>query len=138
MQTIERTISSSPNKSPTDKKGLAECIDACFACEQACVACADACLGESQIDMLKRCVRQNLDCADICGVTGRILSRQLESDAQVLRAQLEACVRSVAAWGAECRHHASKHEHCKVCAEACQRCEDTCRKMLQNNGGARV
>lgn len=138
MQTIERMISTSPNKVTGDKKALAECIEACFACEQACVACADACLGESQVDMLKRCIRQNLDCADICAATGRILSRQFESDAHVLRGLLELCMRSCATCGAECRNHSSEHEHCKVCAEACQRCEERCRKMLQKNGGARA
>ena len=132
MQTIERMISSSPNKSVTDKTGLAECIEACFACEQACVACADACLGESQIDMLKRCIRLNLDCADICATTGNILSRHTGYDANLTRAVLEACRAACKACGDECEQHAGMHDHCQVCAEVCRRCEKACQAAVQS------
>jgi hypothetical protein len=42
--------------------------------------CADACLGEEKVEMLRRCIRLNLDCADVCNATGRMLSRQQEPD----------------------------------------------------------
>jgi hypothetical protein len=58
-----------------DKQALADCIDVCFDCAQTCTACADACLSESMVAELTKCIRTNLDCADICDTTGRLLSR---------------------------------------------------------------
>ena len=138
MQTIERMISTSPNRAAVATAGLADCVAACLECEQACIACADACLGEKQIMDLRRCIRLNQDCADICGATARVASRLFESDPAILSAQLEACMRACATCGTECHHHASHHEHCKICAEACQRCEEHCRKALHSIGAAKA
>jgi hypothetical protein len=44
------------------------------------VDCADACLGEQDVQMLVCCIRLNLDCADVCATTGRLLARQVEFD----------------------------------------------------------
>jgi hypothetical protein len=131
MQTIEQMMSTTPNKPAADKNDLADCVDACVACELACIACADACLGEEHVAMLRKCIRLNLDCADICVTTGRLLSRLFETDADILRAQLEACARACASCGTECHRHGSMHAHCKVCGAACVRCEEACRKVLQ-------
>ena len=137
MQTIERMISTSPVKSAGSTTGLPACISACIECMQACVACADACLAEARVEKLRRCIRLNQDCADICGVTSLVLTRLSEADPGVLRAQLEACALTCATCGAECQHHAHQHEHCKVCAEACHRCEDACRQVLRALGAAK-
>lgn len=131
MQTIERMMSTTPNKPAAKKESLADCVDACVACELACIACADACLGESDVAMFRKCIRLNLDCADVCGTTARLLARLLEADVEILRAQLEACARACATCGAECHRHGSKHAHCKVCGDACVRCDEACRKVLQ-------
>jgi len=48
-----------------DKQVLANCIEACFDCAQTCTACADACLSEQLVAELTRCIRVNLDCADV-------------------------------------------------------------------------
>lgn len=40
---------------------------------------------------LTKCVRTDLDCADICNATARVLSRHTGYDANVSRALLEAC-----------------------------------------------
>jgi hypothetical protein len=58
----------------------------------ACAACADACLSEESVADLASCVRTDLDCADVCAVTARVLSRHTGYDAMVSRALLEACV----------------------------------------------
>ena len=58
-----------------DRAALAKCIGECFDCAQACSACANACLSEAGVaDLVKR-VRTCLACADICDITGRVLSR---------------------------------------------------------------
>ena len=139
MQTVERMIATSPSRgSRPNATGIAECISACVECAQACVACADACLAEKQALELRKCIRLNQDCADICEVTARVLSRLYDADTGILRAQLEACALSCATCGTECDRHAGHHEHCRVCAEACRRCENECRKLTRLLGTAQA
>jgi hypothetical protein len=107
-----------------------ECVEACFDCAQSCTACADACLGEDDSKSLTRCIRLNLDCADVCDATGRILSRQTAFEPEMARAALRACAEACRLCGDECERHASHHEHCRVCAEACRRCERACNDVL--------
>jgi hypothetical protein len=113
-----------------DPRLLQVCIDACHECAQACTACADACLGEQTVADLATCIRANLDCADVCYATGTVVSRQTGSDAQVVQAVLESCVLSCRACGHECASHADMHEHCRVCADSCRRCEQACQALL--------
>lgn len=109
---------------------MTECIEACFNCEQICSACADACLSEDMVAELRYCIRTDLDCADICGATGRMMVRQTKPDAELMRTQLQACLTACRVCAEECERHASMHEHCRVCAETCRRCERTCQTML--------
>ncbi len=81
---------------------LVECIEACFDCAQSCMACADACPGEWDVRMLARCIRLDLDCADVCEATGRILSRPTSTDPQMVRAAVRACARACELGGDEC------------------------------------
>jgi Domain of Unknown Function (DUF326) len=113
-----------------DRQKLAECIQTCFECAQACTACADACLAEDRVAELRQCIRFNLDCADLCATTGRVLSRQTGNNADTARALLEACRTACKGCGDECASHADMHGHCRVCAEACRRCERACAELL--------
>ncbi len=134
MSHAKQMIETNPNEVPVNADVLANCIDACFDCVQACTNCADACLGEEDVQMLSRCIRLDLDCADVCDATGRILSRQLAFPPQMVRVALEACVQAVRLCGEECEKHAEHHEHCRVCAESCRRCESTCNEVLSAIG----
>ncbi|MPY67994.1 hypothetical protein SAMN04488058_1483 [Deinococcus reticulitermitis] len=113
-----------------NQQALLACIEACFECAQVCTACADACLAEPDVQMVIHCIRLNLDCADICNATGRVLARQTEPQAEVVRDQLRACLTACQACGTECRKHAGHHEHCGVCGESCRRCEQACQNLL--------
>ncbi len=108
-----------------DKTQLAAAIDALVACSQACTACADACLSEdaAMLPHLVKCVRDDLDCADVCDTTARVLSRHTGYDANLTRAQVEAALQAVRTCGASCSEHAGMHEHCRICAEACRTTE---------------
>lgn len=98
---------------------------------QVCTACADACLGEDALSELVRCIRLNLDCADVCQATGSVLSRLTATDPAASRRLLEACAEACRTCAAECERHAAMGmEHCRVCAEACRRCEQACRDLL--------
>lgn len=120
-----------PGASSAQLTGLQECIEACYDCAQSCTSCADACLGEESVQELVRCIRLNLDCADVCNTTGNILARLSEPDVALIRKQLEACIEACRVCGAECERHAQMHEHCRLCAEACRRCEQACERVLQ-------
>jgi hypothetical protein len=130
MQVVQELLANDKSHSVTFAEILARCIEACASCELACNACADACLLEADIDKLRRCIRLDLDCLDICSATARLLSRRQTVDKH-LHAQLEACARVCASCGEECRRHAASHEHCRVCAEACSKCEAQCRGLLK-------
>ena len=117
-----------------DKAALAQCITACFGCAQACTACADACLSEDMVAEMAKCVRTDLDCADVCEATGRVLSRHTGYDANLTRAVLQACASACKTCGDECESHAGHHEHCRLCAEACRRCEAACHTLLTSLG----
>jgi hypothetical protein len=119
-----------PKSINLDRLKLAAAIDALTACSEACTACADACLSEDMVAELTKCVRTNLDCADICAATARVLSRHTGYDANISRSLLEACAVACKACGDECGRHAGMHEHCRICAEACRACEQVCRDLL--------
>lgn len=132
MGHIEQMLKTHPGHSTGfDSKALMACIQACFDCAQTCVACADACLAEEKVDVLRRCIRLNQDCADICDVTGRSLTRQTGFDQSVARAFLQACMVACRACADECDKHASMHAHCKECADACRKCEAACSDLLK-------
>ena len=109
---------------------LVECLRALHDCAFTCTSCADACLGESDVPELVRCVRLNLDCADVCDATGRVVTRQTEPDLGLVRAAVEACVVACRACAEECDRHAAHHDHCRVCAEVCRSCEQACSDLL--------
>ncbi|RPF21706.1 four-helix bundle copper-binding protein [Myceligenerans xiligouense] len=119
-----------PKSINLDRTQLAGVIDRIVECAQACTACADACLSEDSVADLRKCIRTNLDCADICETTARVLSRHTAYDANISRSVLDACITACQACGDECERHAGMHEHCRVCAEACRACESACRELL--------
>ena len=131
MKSIEAMLASHPQPSALDRAALLECLKACHDCAATCTVCADACLSEDQVQMLRRCIRLNLDCADICATTASVLARQTQPDPAVLRAQLQACAAACRSCGDECASHAQHHEHCRVCAESCRRCADACDRLLR-------
>jgi hypothetical protein len=132
MSATAQMLDAHPLDVTLDQAKLAACIDACLECFQACTACADACLSEKMVGDLRECIGTNLDCADVCDTTARVLTRQTGWNVDVVRAVLEACARACDACAAECEQHASMHEHCKVCAEVCRNCEQACTVLLDS------
>jgi hypothetical protein len=123
-------LNTHPSSATIDREALARAIDACLACSQTCTACADACLAEPDVTEMVRCIRDDLDCADVCQTTSRILSRQTAGDPHVTRAVLEACIQACDTCAASCGEHRDHHEHCGICADACQACGQACRAVL--------
>jgi hypothetical protein len=94
----------------------------------------DACLSEPAVADLAKCIRSNLDCADIRDTTRRVLSRHTGYDANLTRAVLQACAHACRSCGDECARHANAHEHWRVCADICRRCEQACTDLLSTLG----
>ena len=134
MTHARQMVETNPSGAAVSADALVECFEACFDCAQACTICADACIGEENIQMLVRCIRLDLDCADVCESTGKILSRQTAFDPQLSEATLRACAEACRVCGEECERHAEHHEHCQVCAEACRRCESARNNLLSAIG----
>ncbi len=133
---LQEMLSTHPRRPPMDLSEISDAIRRIYECADANIACADACLAEENVQQLVRTIRSNQDCADICEVTGKILSRQTEGDSGVIRAQLQACIASNRACAAECDKHANKHAHCRISAEACRDAEEACHRLLDKYPGS--
>lgn len=99
-------------------------------CSLFCTSCADACVAEmaaSDMDMAQ-CIRNCLDCADVCAATARLATRRTAQNIDVLRSQLETCIKACETCAAECEGH--DNPHCQLCATMCRECADDCRKAL--------
>ncbi|MBO0871517.1 MAG: four-helix bundle copper-binding protein [Micromonosporaceae bacterium] len=118
-----------PDRINIDRVQLAGAIDALLACAATCTACADACLSEQMVGELTKCVRTNLDCADICDTTARVLSRHTGYDANISRAQLAAAAMVSGSCADECLRH-QRMEHCRICAEVCRAAERASQDLL--------
>ena len=109
---------------------LTSCITACLDCSLACTACSDACMAESDIAALVKCMRTDLDCADMCDATVKVLTRQTAYDLLVIRSVVDACLTTIIACAEECERHAAHHKHCEICAKVCRKAEAACRDLL--------
>jgi hypothetical protein len=113
--------------------GIAEvtaAIDTCLNCLQSCTSCADADLAEKDLDDLRTCIALCLNCADVCDVTARVLSRPAHWDHVVVDQLLQACVRTCTSSAEECARHADHHRHCAICEKACRACVRACSALL--------
>jgi hypothetical protein len=109
---------------------LAGVIDAAADCAQACDTDTDADLSESHLEEMVACIRLCQDCADICAAAAAVLGRPATWDTRVVRPLLEACAAICESCGDECEQHAPMHAHCRVCAQACRRCQHACGDLL--------
>ncbi len=129
MTTLEM-LSSAPQPLTVDASLVAAAIDAASDCAVVCSACASACLSEPDVASLAQCVRDDLDCADLCGVTARHLARLNASDKQLTLTVLAACIEACVQCAGSCAPHRDHHEHCRLCEQACNRCEAACQALL--------
>jgi hypothetical protein len=79
---------------------------------------------------MQQCVRDDLDCADLCEVTAKHLARLNRGDKQLTLSLLATCIEACVQCAGSCEPHAEHHEHCRLCLEACRRCETACQALL--------
>ena len=123
---LEKMISLHPDVAGDVNDALATAARHAMLCSLFCTSCADACAAEP-MDM-RQCIRTCLDCADVCAATARLATRRTGQNIELLRAQLETCIRACEICAAECGRH--DHEHCRLCAQMCRECAEDCRKAL--------
>jgi hypothetical protein len=90
-------------------------------CAAVCNHCASACLEEPDIKMLKDCIKLDIDCAEVCLLTMKLLARNSQHAEHLLKECTEICN----ACAEECEKHGHM-EHCRECAETCRACAEAC------------
>jgi hypothetical protein len=131
MKTTEMMLRSHPRADAQRVVDYAETLNALSTCSEMCTACADACLGEPEhLEKLRRCITTDLDCADVCHATARVLTRWTETPHELVHAQLHACVIACQLCAEECELHAEMHDHCRINVEACHYCQERCNFLL--------
>ena len=98
-----------------------ELISILNACAIECNRCTIACLEEENINMLEKCIKLDIDCAEMCHLAVSFLARDSEHTEHILPECAELCE----SCAKECEMHKDL-DHCKVCAEACRKCAEAC------------
>jgi len=131
MKTIELMLRSHPHADTQRSSDYAEALKALATCAEMCTACADACLAEPEhLEHLRRCITTDLDCADVCHTTARLLIRFTDTPHELVHAQLHACILACQICADECERHADHHDHCRINAESCRYCQERCNFLL--------
>ncbi|NLG83599.1 MAG: four-helix bundle copper-binding protein [Firmicutes bacterium] len=99
------------------------CINECNRCMQVCEECLQSCLKEPDAAARAHCIALLQDCADLCALSARFMSRGSMHAKQVCG----LCATICEACAAECDRF--QDQHCRTCADECRRCADECRKM---------
>jgi hypothetical protein len=123
---VREILLTHPTGPAGDLDSLVRCIEECLACAQACTAD----LAEDDVVEMRRCIRLCLDCADVCDATWRVATRLTDGRSPSLKKVLEACLDTCRHSRKECERHAPHHEHCRICAVVCKRCEDACQALI--------
>jgi len=103
--------------------GLSALVRAANDCSAACEFCAASCLSEPDIEMMKLCIRLDLDCSEACHLIAKLAERDSAFVADFASQVASVCD--------ECAQECAKHDkaHCRQCAAACQRCAEACRSV---------
>lgn len=112
----------------TPNAPMQHCLDACTACARICERCADDMIGMDSgghKELQDLCIRLCQDCADLCALSARWISRMSPSTELLCRACAEMCDRCASV----CEQHSSHHPLCGECAVECRRCAAACRDM---------
>lgn len=94
-------------------------------CAVECNHCFTACLEEQDLKMLAKCIKLEIDCAEICRLAIAFLARGSQHAEHILKECAEICE----ACAKECQKH-SQMEHCKKCAEVCRKCAEACHQPV--------
>ena len=86
------------------------------------------------VTQLRGCISADLDCADICATTARVLSRQAGYDANLTRAMLFVCMNACRSGYIRHYTYTYVHDRCRMLVDACRTAEQACRELLDSLG----
>ncbi len=66
-------------------------LNSIYECQSACKYCFNACLEEERIDMMRRCIKRTVECAEICEHTASSLAYTGDFTHEVLSICIKAC-----------------------------------------------
>jgi hypothetical protein len=104
-----------------------DCLKACQECAEECSETFHHCfkLVEQGKKEHARAAHLALDCAEFCGLSACLITRESE----LMGESCEACADACKKCGDECAKFDS--EKMKECVEACRKCERSCRAMVK-------
>lgn len=109
---------------PLTGTNFKKATETCLACATACESYLDTCLGDGgSVEIEGDGIRKLMDCATICRVTATLLARGSGIATDQCRVCIEACLRCET----ECGRAGG--EEAKDCARACNACEDALRAI---------
>lgn len=100
-----------------------KCIEVCYLCAAACDNCAASCLEEKNLEMMRVCIKLDIQCANICRLAAQFMALNSEVAKELCRVCADVCQRC----GDESGRH--EHDHCQDCSRACKRCAEQCIKI---------
>ncbi|MGA9140577.1 MAG: four-helix bundle copper-binding protein [Methanocella sp.] len=101
-------------------------IELCYECAESCDADANADFNEKDIKKMVDCIKLDQDCAEVCIMTARYMSR----DSVLSEAACAMCAEICDACAEECERHKNM-EHCVKTASVCRAAANECRKTAQ-------
>lgn len=117
----------------SEKMALTEAIESCLNCGQVCAACSDACQGEKGVNKFRSIIRSASDSSDICFATAKILIRLNDKNRKSLQVLLNACTEQINETMQLCTQYSTQYEHCRVCSDACKKCETAITEYLKQS-----
>jgi len=94
-------------------------------CDALCNNCVTSSLDEDNIQPLSACIKLSIDCADICHLALKLLTR----DSSHTVSAVELCMTICGECAAECEKH--DYDQCRLSTRACRQCESHCRIYLE-------
>lgn len=102
-----------------------ELVESLEICVAVCNNCVASCLDEENVQSMTECIKLDLDCADACHLTLKLLARDSNHAMVAVKMCRDICVECAA----ECEKY--DHDHCQQCAKACRRCDDHCKNYIE-------
>lgn len=102
------------------ERAMTTLIEKLCECQAMCKYCFNACLEEDNVQMMTRCIKLDVECAEICGLAISSVSYEGGFTPGILKICAEACRKCAE----ECRKH--QYIHCLECAKACEECAKAC------------
>lgn len=110
-------------KSLTDEMQM--CIQNCVVCHQICTQMINHCLQKGGVHASPEHIRTLMDCAQICAVSADFMMRNSDLHHSTCRVCAEACI----ACAQSCERLGDQDEMMKSCASICRQCAESCEKM---------